>query len=361
MKTEKKRGFGSDNHSGVHPRFWVAMANVDALHEPSYQTDSVSAEADEMFKRHFGANARAYYVFNGTAANVIALGALVQSHNSIICTSHAHIAMDECGAPEKAIGCKLVLVDTPDGKLTLELIKAQLIRRGDQHFSQVKAISITQPTEIGTLYTRDEIRAITELARREKLFVHMDGARFVNACEALGVSFGEITTDLGVDVLSLGGTKNGMLFGEAILVLNRELGHDLKFTRKQLMHLPSKTRYLAAQFIEFLDTDLWRENANHANQMAQRLSKGLNQLACAHLTQPTQANGVFVCFPKKMIARLREQAFFYVWDENPVGFEGQFECRLMTSWDTTSDDIDGFLTTCANVAREFTETNLDLN
>ena len=275
------------------------MAKVDSEHEPSYQTDSVSALADEMFKRHFGAHAKAYYVFNGTAANVIALSSLVTSYNSIICTSHAHIAMDECGAPEKAIGCKLVLVETKDAKLTPELIRPHLSRRGDQHFSQVKAISITQPTEMGTVYSLEELRALVDFAKKEKLLVHMDGARFVNAVEALGVTFRQITTDLGVDILSLGGTKNGLLFGEAVVVLNENLGQDLKFIRKQLMHLPSKTRYLAAQFLEFLDTDLWQKNAHHANQMAKRLSTGLHAISWATVTQKNPSQWCFCLFPEK--------------------------------------------------------------
>ncbi len=355
MKT-LQRGFGSDNHSGVHPRYWAAMAKVNAQHEPSYQTDSVSASADEMFRKHFGPETKAYFVFNGTAANVLALSLMVQSHHSVICSSHAHIAMDECGAPEKLLGCKLVMIETQDGKITPEMIRPYLIRRGDQHFSQPRAISITQPTEVGTIYSLEEIQALVALAREENLLVHMDGSRFVNAACALGVSFRELSTDLGIDVLSLGGTKNAMLFGEAVLVLNSKLGEDLKFIRKQFMQLPSKTRYLAAQFIECLDTDLWKINASHSLSMASKLSAGLQQIQFVHVTQITQSNGVFACFPKAWISRLKKQAFFYVWDESPVGRQDQFECRLMTSWDTTSDDIEDFLKLCLELSQTAQDT-----
>ena len=334
------------------------MASVDELHEPSYQTDSVSAEADQMFRRHFGKDTESYFVFNGTAANVLALSSLVQSHHSVICSSQAHIAMDECGAPEKLLGCKLLMAASPDGKLTPELIRPFLVRRGDQHFSQPKVISITQPTEVGTVYSVEEIQAIVALAKKENLLVHMDGSRFVNAAFHLGVSFREMSTDLGIDVLSLGGTKNAMLFGEAVLILNPQLGKDLKFTRKQFMQLPSKTRYLAAQFIEFLDTDLWRLNAEHSMRHATQLSDGLRQIKFVHVTQKTQSNGVFVCFPRPWIGRLKKQAFFYIWDESPEGRQDQFECRLMTSWDTNGDDIENFLKVCAELASESTHTKI---
>lgn len=341
IKTSPRRGFGSDNHSGVHPRYLSAIARANEGHAPSYGTDIWSEEASELFRRLFGPETQAHYVFNGTAANVLALSGLVRSHHAVLTSEHSHLINDECGAPERNLGCKIIGVPSPDAKLTPEILKPFLIRRGDQHHSQVRAISITQPTELGTLYTLDEIKALSEFARRERLFLHMDGARFVNAAEKLGCTFKEMTTDLGVDALSLGGTKNGLMFGEAVLFLRKDLGieagADFKYVRKQLMQLPSKTRFLAAQFLEFLGTDLWRENARHANLMAARLSEGLSRSPHAKITQRTQANAVFAILPKSLVPRLREHFFFYVWNE------ASFECRLMTSWDTQPEDIDGFL------------------
>jgi threonine aldolase len=335
------RGFGSDNHSGVHPRFLEAILRVNDGHMPSYGVDPVSEAADRLFQTLFGSGVKTHFVFNGTAANVLALGAMVKSHHSVLASAVAHIVQDECGAPEKALGCKVIAVPAPHAKLTPELLRPYLIRRGDQHFSQVRAISITQPTELGTLYSVAELRALCEFAKKERLYVHMDGSRLVNAVAKAGVSFREMTTDVGVDVLSLGGTKNGMLFGEAVVFLNPSLGEDFKFARKQLMQLPSKTRFLAAQFLEFLGTDLWRENAQHANKMAARLSQGLQQSAYAQVTEPAECNAVFVRFPKQMIAGLKSLRFFYVWNES------SFECRLMMSWDTTENDIDEFLSALA--------------
>lgn len=343
---EVRRGFGSDNHSGVHPRFLDAIARANLGHQPSYGTDAISLNTEDLFRSIFGPDAKAHYVFNGTAANVLALSALVRPYHSILASDHSHLINDECGAPERNLGAKVIPVPSSDGKISPETLKPFLRRRGDQHFSQVHAISITQPTELGTLYTLEEVRALGEFARRERLLFHMDGARLVNAVEALGCTFRELVTETGVDALSLGGTKNGMLFGEAVVFLKKGLGEDFKYERKQLMQLPSKTRFLAAQFLEFLGTDLWRENARHANGLALRLSEGLARSPYATVTQKTQANAVFARFPKAMVAKLREEAFFYVWDEST------FECRLMTSWDTTPDDIDRFLAAVERLGAE---------
>jgi threonine aldolase len=333
------RGFGSDNHSGAHPRILEAIAKANIDHAPSYGTDAFSARAQAMMKNHFGLEAETFFVFNGTAANVLALGALVKSHHSVLTASNSHLINDEAGAPEKNLGCKIIGVATPDGKVTPEMLKPYLIRRGDQHASQVRAISITQPTELGTLYTIDEVRALGAFAKAERLLFHIDGARFVNAVEALGCTFKELTTDLGVDVLSLGGTKNGLLFGEAVVFLRKGLSEDFKYARKQLMQLPSKTRFLAAQFLEFLGTELWRENARHSRLMAEQLFEGLKSSRYAEVTQIPRANAVFAKLPKRLVAPLKEIAFFYVWDEHT------FECRLMTTWDTQPEDIDRFLET----------------
>jgi len=331
------RGFGSDNHSGVHPRFLKAIERANIDHEPSYGTDSITEKTVQLFKELFGASAETYFVFNGTAANVLSLSAIVKPYGSVLVSDVAHILNDECNAPERQLGIKVIGIKTTNGKLRPEMLRAHLVRRGDQHRSQVQAISITQSTEVGTVYSLDEIRALGEFARAERLKFHVDGARLVNAAESLGVGFREMTTDCGVDVVSVGGTKNGLLFGEAVVFLRPGLTEDLRYVHKQLMQLPSKTRFLSAQFLEFLGTDLWHENARHANAMAKLLSDGLNRSPYAELTQETQANAVFVRFPKDLVAKLRETAFFYVWDEL------SFECRLMTTWDTKVDDIERLL------------------
>lgn len=338
------RGFGSDNHNGVHPRILRAIGEVNEGHAPAYQTDPLSERAMVMFRHLFGPDASAHFVFNGTAANVLSLGHLVKPFHAVLTAASSHLVNDECGAFERLTGAKSIPIPTADGKLTPESIAPFLVRRGDQHASQVRAISITQSTELGTIYSIEELKRLSEYARSERLFLHMDGARLVNAAAALGVELRSLTTDCDIDVLSVGGTKNGLLFGEAVVFLKRGLDEDFKYTRKQMMQLPSKARFLAAQFIEFLGTNLWRENALHANAMAKRLSEGLAKLPAAQLTQPTQANGVFVRFPRKAVARLKETAFFYVWDEHT------FECRLMTGWDTRPEDIDRFLEAVAQIS-----------
>lgn len=331
------RGFGSDNHSGAHPRYLLSIERANQGHVPSYGTDPISIEAQKLIKRLFGDQAEAHFVFNGTAANVLALSPFVETYHSILASEHSHLINDECGAPEKHLGCKIISVSSEDAKLTPESLQKHLIRRGDQHYSQVRGISITQPTELGTVYSLNEIRAITDFAKKENLFVHMDGARFVNAAAALNCTFKQMTTELGIDVLSLGGTKNGLLFGEAVVFLNDKTPKEFKFIRKQFMQLPSKTRFIASQFMEFLGTDLWRENALHANAMAKKLADGLQRSPFAEVTQKTEANAVFACFRRDLLKSLREKYFFYVWNEKT------FECRLMTSWDTQPDDVDGFL------------------
>ncbi len=331
------RGFGSDNHSGVHPRILKAIERANVEHMPSYGTDPITEEANQLMRKIFGAEAETFFVFNGTAANVLALSALVEPFHAVLASEHSHLINDECGAPEKNLGAKIIGLPSADAKVTPDLLRSRLVRRGDQHASQVRAVSITQSTELGTIYSIDEIRAISEFCRKERLLLHLDGSRLVNAAASLGCSLREITTDCGVDVMSLGGTKNGLLFGEAVVFLRAGLSEDFKYRRKQMMQLPSKTRFLAAQFHEFLGTALWLENATHANRMARLLAEGLSQSKYAKITQAVQANAVFARFPRKMVARLKERAFFYVWNETT------FECRLMTTWDTTESDVRGFV------------------
>lgn len=331
------RGFGSDNHSGVHPQILEALQKANIGHAPSYGTDQWSEKTISLFQKEFGPEAQVFFVFNGTAANVVSLRAMLAPYESVLCSDMSHLHMDECGAPEFFAGCKLQTLPSAEGKLSLETLKQALIRRGDQHYSQPRVVSLTQPTELGTCYSLQEIRKITEWAHREGLWVHIDGSRLSNAAYALNASFRELTTDLGVDVVSFGGTKNGLMMGEAVLFLNQSLARNFKYIRKQSAQLPSKTRFLAAQFEAYLANGLWREIAGHACEMAEKLYQGLQNIPDYEITASRQSNAVFVKIPKEHVKQLREKYFFYVWDEKT------FECRLMTSWDTTLEDIQGFL------------------
>lgn len=339
-----KRGFGSDNHSGVHPRIMEALVRANVGHEPSYGTDRLTSECVDMFRKMTTPKAEVFFVFNGTAANVLALSSLMRSFNAVVSTSVSHLTNDECGGLESLVGAKNVVVPTPDGKLTPAMIEPLLVRRGDQHASQINAVTITNPTEIGTVYTLEEIRALREFCDKHGLKLHLDGARLVNAAAALGITPGRMMMDF--DVVSFGGTKNALMFGEAVVFPHGLTDPDFRFVRKQFMQLPSKTRFVAAQFLEFLGTDLWLENARHANAMAARLSEGLSRSRYAKLTQKTEANGCFVLLPRKLVSKLREHSFFYVWDEHT------FECRLMTSWDTQSQDVDTFLSQLEKLGAE---------
>ena len=333
------KGFGSDNHSGALPEVLQSLQAANVDHAPSYGTDDWTEKCEAVFRREFGESAQTYFVFNGTAANVLCLHSLVQSYESVLITSVAHVTVDECGAPEKFIGCKLISVPSRDGKLRVSDLDAYLIRRGDQHFSQVRAISITQPTEYGTIYSRKELAQLRTFAKKHGLFLHMDGSRLFNAVAALGCSLREMTE--GFDAISVGGTKNGLVFGEAVVFLNPKLAENFKFKRKQAMQLPSKSRFIAAQFLALFEVTggepLWRRTSEHVNAMAQRLSDGLRAIKSVQVTQAVEANAVFAIFPKTWISKLRESYFFYVWDEKT------FESRLMMSFDTHANDIDGFL------------------
>jgi threonine aldolase len=330
------RGFGSDNHSGIAPPMLEALIQANQAHAPSYGTDEWSSRAQNLFKDHFGEKAEVYFVFNGTAANALSLRSLVKPYHAVLCSDLSHLNVDECGAPEFFSGAKLLSFKSHQGRLNLEDLKSSLIRRGDQHFSQVKALSLTQPTELGTCYSLQEIKAITDWAHKENIWVHLDGARLANAAFHLQVSFKQLTTDLGVDVVSFGGTKNGFLFGEAVVFLNPTLSEDFKYIRKQSAQLPSKTRFLAAQFEAYLQNDTWKKIAVHSCEMAERLFQNLQVFSQLEITAPRQSNAVFVKIPKAWVQTLRKEYFFYVWDEKT------FECRLMTSWDTTESDIQGF-------------------
>ncbi len=333
---EIKRGFASDNNSGVHPAILEAMSRVNAGHEIAYGDDKYTEAVSEKLKAIFGKETGVYFVFIGTAANVLGLSALTQSYNAVICPESAHINIDECGAPEKFTGCKFLSVATPDGKLTVDLIKQHMHGFGFEHHSQPKVISITQSTELGTLYSIHEIKTIADYAHEHDMYLHMDGARISNAAVALNEGFYEMTGGAGVDVLSFGGTKNGMMYGEAVIFFNKDLCSDFKYRRKQGMQLASKMRYISAQFDAFLENDLWKHNARHANAMAQNLYTAVKDIPGVKITRPVEANAVFAIIPKEVIPKLQEAFFFYVWDEDTS------EVRWMCSFDTTEEDIEEF-------------------
>lgn len=331
-----KRGFGSDNHSGVHPRILAALTEANVEHAPSYGTDDWTDKANKEFQKHFGAEAQVFFVFNGTAANVTALKALTRSHQAVLCSDVAHINVDECGAPEMMGGFKLISVPSIDGKMTVAELEKAFIRRGDQHYSQAQTLSITQPTEIGTVYSMEELQELISWAKSKKLFVHIDGARLSNAAVSLGKSFKEFTTDLGVDVVSFGGTKNGLMMGEAVIFPSKNMALDFKYIRKQCSQLPSKSRFIAAQFLAYFQNNLWQEIAAHSLKMAQLLFENVANIPGVTVRAEPTSNAVFAKIPQAWVKPLREEYFFYVWDEQT------FECRWMTSWDTQSDDIHGF-------------------
>lgn len=331
------RGFGSDNHAGVHPEVLEAIAAANVGHAHSYGDDLYTREATAIMRRHFGDAAEPFFVFNGTGANVTALAALTRSFEAVICAETAHLHIDECGAPEQVGGVKLLTLPTANGKLTPDLVRSKVTGRSDEHQVRPRVVSITQTTELGTVYTAAEIAALAECAHAHDLYLHVDGARFANAAVALGVELRAISTDVGVDVLSFGGTKNGLMLGEAVVFFARELARDYRYARKQGMQLASKMRFVAVQFSALLKGDLWRESAGHANAMAQRLEREVRQIAGVEVTQQAEANAVFARLPPRAIEKLQEEFFFYVWDA------ARAEVRWMTAFDTTEEDIEAFV------------------
>ena len=340
-----QRGFGSDNHSGVHPQLLEAIIQANTEHAPSYGTDDWTSRANQEFKKQFGDQAQAFFVFNGTAANVTALRALTKPWQSVLCTDVAHIQMDECGAPEFMGGFKLCTVPTINGKLSVEELEKAFIRRGDQHYSQAQVLSITQPTELGTTYSLDELKTLTAWAKSKNLYLHLDGARIANAVSYLKTTFKAMTTDLGFDVISFGGTKNGLMMGAAVVFLNKSLAQDFKYIRKQSTQLPSKSRFIAAQFERYFQNNLWQTIAEHSYQMALYLYEQVKDIPQVKVRERPQSNAVFARIPQAWVKPLRENFFFYVWDENT------FECRWMTSWDTQKTEIDHFVQTLKELSQ----------
>ena len=332
-----RRTFASDNYAGVHPDIMKALVAANEGHAASYGADEYTERATGLFKSFFGDDIEVYFVYNGTGANVLGLSAMTHSYNSVICSDLAHINVDESTAPEKFLGCKLVTIPTKDGKIYADEIEARIQRVSDQHHPQAKVISISQSTEYGTVYKIDELKAIAAVARRNNLLFHMDGSRISNAAVSLNSDFRSFTRDAGVDVLSFGGTKNGMMFGEAIVFFNRSLAENFKYIRKQGMQLHSKMRFITAQFEALLSNDLWKRNARHANEMASYLATGLKEIAGVSLTQQVDGNGVFALLPQKALPVLQQHTFFYIWNDKTS------EVRLMCAFDTTKEDVDSFI------------------
>ncbi|WDH78385.1 low specificity L-threonine aldolase [Microbacterium esteraromaticum] len=343
------RGFASDNYSGIHPEVLAAIAAANGGHQVAYGEDQYTARLNEVFVQHFGEGVEAFPVFNGTGANVVGLQSMLPRWGAVISASTAHINVDEGGAPEKVGGLKLLTVPTDDGKLTPELVDREAWGWGDEHRAQPLVVSITQSTELGTLYTADEIRALADHAHERGMKLHLDGARLSNAAAALDLPLRAFTRDVGVDVLSFGGTKNGAMLGEAVVVLNPDATAGLLYGRKLNMQLASKMRFVSAQLIALLEGDLWLRNARHANAMAARLRAEVEQgladgsIRGVGFSQPTQANGVFATLPDGVADQLREKFRFYDWDA------ARNEVRWMCSFDTQESDVDAFVAELARL------------
>ena len=339
------RRFASDNNAGVHPKMIEAIAAANEGHVVAYGDDPFTDKAVKTFQKHFGRDVAVYFVFGGTGANVLGLQAVTKSYQAVICAETAHINVDECGAPEKHTGSKLLSVPTPDGKLRVELIEKFLHGVGFEHHVQPGVISISQATEMGTVYSKAELKKLAKFAHKNDMLLHVDGARISNAAVSLNATFEEITVDVGVDVLSFGGAKNGMMYGEAVVFFDKKRASDFKYIRKQGMHLPSKMRFISAQFDALLSGDLWKQNATHANKMARLLANELEQVPQIEITQKVESNGVFATVPNKYIAELQKEYFFYVWNEEIP------EIRLMCSFDTTEEDIAQFMSLVKKVVK----------
>ena len=337
--------FNSDNYAPVLPEVLAAIAAVNEGHAPAYGADAVTARVEAQIRAELGEHARTFLMLNGTAANVVALRAMLRPWQGVVCAESAHLNVDEGGAPEALAGVKLLTVPAADGKLTPELVDARLVRIGDEHAVQPGVVSVTQSTELGTLYTPDELAALAEQAHANGMLLHVDGARLANAAAALGAPLRAITTDVGADAVSFGGTKAGLMLGEAVVLLREELAPAMPYLRKQSMQLASKMRYVAAQFEALLEDELWRRSAAHANAMAARLAAAVRDLEGVTLTHEVQANVVFAVLPPGAAGRLQREWGFYTWDERSG------EVRWMCSHDTRAEDVDAFAAAVAAVVR----------
>jgi threonine aldolase len=344
------RSFASDNNAGVHPEIIEAIARANQGHVVAYGDDPYTRSAIAKFEEHFGSGIEVFFTFNGTGANVLGLQALNRPYHAVLCSDYAHIYTDECGAPEKHTGCKLIPLPHHDGKITLDSVRHAYHGIGDQHHVQARVISITQSTEMGTVYRPEEIQSLAGFAHEHEMFLHMDGARIANAAASLGQTLRQATRDLGVDVLSFGGTKNGMMGGEAVIFFNQSvnqgasnhgvgnsgLSRDFLYLRKQGMQLASKMRFIAVQFETLLTDDLWRRSAEHANRMARLLENEIRRVPGVKVVWPVEANGVFVQIPRHAVEKIKARYFFYMWIEE--------ECivRWMCSFDTAEEDVRDF-------------------
>src|SRR5271165_2420641 len=340
------RSFASDNNAAVHPEVLEAIGRANQGHAVGYGDDPHTEAAVGKFRDHFGTDVGVFFVFNGTAANVLSLQALARPFHAVLCPELSHIYTDECGAPEKFTGCKLLPLPAPDGKLTVEAVAHAYHGIGNQHHVQPRVISITQATEMGTVYKPAEIEALARFAHERRMFLHMDGARIANAAAAQRLTLRQATRDLGVDVLSFGGTKNGLMGVEAVVFFRPELAEDFLFVRKQAMQLASKMRYLSVQMEALLTNDLWRRNAEHANRMAQLLEQEVKKIPRTRIVYPVEANGVFVQIPRKALKKIQDRYFFYVWSEE------ESVVRWMCSFDTTEDDVRQFAEFVGSVVRD---------
>lgn len=334
----KMKSFASDNYSGIHPEILKAIQNANSNHEISYGDDGYTEKANQLFSSIFG-KVKVLYAFNGTGANIISLKCCTLPFQAIVCAQTAHINSDECGAPTHQMGSSLLTINTPNGKLTPEAIKPFLSRIGNVHNTQPKVISISQSTELGTVYSISELKELSSFAHRNNMYLHMDGARISNAVAALGVGLKEATVDCGVDIMSFGGTKNGLMIGEAVLIFNEKLVENSPYFQKQTAQLFSKNRFISAQFIALLTNDLWKEMATHSNRLAGLLASEVSKIPGVKITQCVEANAVFAIIPAHAIDALRSKYRFYTWDEQTT------ELRWMCSFDTTEDEVRDFVST----------------
>jgi threonine aldolase len=331
------KSFASDNYAGVLPEVMEALSKANIDHARSYGADDITRRTTALFREVFDADVDVFFVFNGTGANILSISSATRSYNAVLCSDTSHIYNDESSAPETFTGCRFFPLPADDkGKIDVDAIAPRLIRKGDVHYPQTAMVSITQSTEYGTVYSRAEIEAISRLTKEHDLYLHMDGSRFFNAAAALNCDLKDISSKAGVDILSLGGTKAGMMYGEAVVVFNKELSKHIAYKHKQVIQLASKTRFIAAQFEAMLKDELWRKTAGHANNMAELLCKAIAKNRKVKVTRPVQANAVFAEIPRSWYEPLQEHYPFYVWKEST------HEVRFMCSWDTTEEDINNF-------------------
>jgi threonine aldolase len=332
-----RRGFASDNYAGVHPEVLAALADADGGHQSSYGGDAYTAHLTEVMSEHFGRDVEVFPVLNGTGANVLSLTSMLPRWGAAVCTATAHVHTDEGGAPEKVGGIKLLPVRTPDGRITPDGLATEAWGWGDEHRAQPLVVSVTQTTELGTCYSPEQLAAVASAAHERGMHVHLDGARIANAAATLNLPLRAFTTDVGVDVVSVGATKNGALAAEAVVVLDPAAVDGLRYLRKTQMQLASKMRFVSAQLLALYEGDLWLRSAQHANAMAQRLAEGVRDVPGVTITQPVESNAVFARLPAGAADRIREQFAFYDWDA------ASGEVRWMCAFDTTAQDVDAFV------------------